>query len=108
MFDELITASPSVGSWRHDPMTTSEIDAHPDADRIWATIKVMQDEIDDARQQGFEEGSGEVDEAVKEEQTRCVEMLDDWCETLLDRPDLITADDIRDHLIATNFTEVTT
>lgn len=35
---DLLTASPSVGSICLDPMSTAEIDAHPDCDRIWATI----------------------------------------------------------------------
>lgn len=30
--------TPTPGAWRACPMTAVEIDAHPDADRIWATI----------------------------------------------------------------------
>jgi len=43
MTHDLMTASPSVAAWRCDPMTVSEIDAHPDAGRIWATIVAMRD-----------------------------------------------------------------
>ena len=53
---DLFSASPSVGSWRCDPMTIAEIDAHPDADRIWATIRAMIDATD-----------AKIDEAVAEE-----------------------------------------
>lgn len=34
----LIDASPSAGSYRAIAFTTGDIDAHPDCDRIWATI----------------------------------------------------------------------
>ena len=29
---------PPVGAHRAEPLTLAEIDAHPDGDRIWATI----------------------------------------------------------------------
>lgn len=38
---EMMQASRSVGSWRAKPMSCAEIDAHPDCDRIWATLAVF-------------------------------------------------------------------
>lgn len=37
----LAEAAPTVGSWKQEPMTPDEIDAHPDADRIWATVMML-------------------------------------------------------------------
>ena len=39
----MLDASPSVGSSKFEPMTTAEVDAHPDADLIWATIVSLRD-----------------------------------------------------------------
>lgn len=39
MFDH----SPTVGSYKAEPYTVNELDAHPDADRIWATIEAMKE-----------------------------------------------------------------
>jgi hypothetical protein len=33
-----LTASPTPGAYSADPYTAADIDAHPDADRIWATV----------------------------------------------------------------------
>lgn len=35
------TVQPPVSAYRAQPMTANEIDAHPDGDRIWATIMEM-------------------------------------------------------------------
>ena len=41
----LIDASPSAGSITLDPMQAHEIDAHPDGDRIWATIVALREAL---------------------------------------------------------------
>jgi len=60
---DILTASPPVSAWRHHPMTIADLDAHPDAGRIWATIKAMQDYANAAHEEGysmgFEEGECE-------------------------------------------------
>ena len=40
---------PTVGGHLARPMAPEEIDQHPDADRIWATIKQVADLSDDER-----------------------------------------------------------
>jgi hypothetical protein len=52
---DILTASPSVGAWKHQPMTVAEVDAHPDADRIWATIKAMQDGVKSLVEEGVDD-----------------------------------------------------
>ena len=42
---DCLTASPCVEAYRAEPMTTSEIDAHPDRARIWATIHAVRGEM---------------------------------------------------------------
>ena len=44
--EELMTASPSVGAIKALPMEIAEIDAHPDRDRIWATIAAVRKEAE--------------------------------------------------------------
>ena len=69
MFD-LTHPSPSPGAFKAQPFSASEIDTHPDCDRIWKTIEEMREgarlEIDaaeDAAEQsfglGFVSGSGD-------------------------------------------------
>lgn len=41
---DVSSLSPSVGSIHAQPMTAAEIDAHPDGDRIWATITALRSE----------------------------------------------------------------
>lgn len=43
----LLSASPSPGSLRAAPLTADEIDRHPDADRIWATVSAAREEMED-------------------------------------------------------------
>lgn len=35
---------PTPGAFKSAPLTADEIDAHPDADRIWATIMQMRED----------------------------------------------------------------
>jgi hypothetical protein len=76
---DILDASPSPGAWRHSPMTVAEIDAHPDRDRIWATVNAIRDKIgaivdegvadalendSDAFERGENVGAGRVRAAV--------------------------------------------
>lgn len=40
---------PPIGSYGKPPMTVEEIDAHPDADRIWATLAAIAEYIGEER-----------------------------------------------------------
>ena len=44
---DIMTLSPPVGALRQQPMAVAEIDAHPDRDRIWATIMAVRADADD-------------------------------------------------------------
>lgn len=78
-------ASPSVGSLRAEPLSVGEIDAHPDSNRIWATIRAMQiyaaQEISDA----------EVDRDDIEDNAAAAQEYDDrvavrkWSESTIDQ-----------------------
>lgn len=83
---DVLTASPSVGAWRCDPFSIAEIDAHPDRDRIWATIAAaaaaageladrandgLDVAIEEAREDAIEEAASDVGRAV----TRLVNTL---------------------------------
>ncbi len=39
--EQLMTAAPPVSAYSAEPFTIAEMDAHPDAARIWATIEAM-------------------------------------------------------------------
>lgn len=39
-----VIPAPTVGASSADPLTVDEIDAHPDCDRIWATIVLLRSE----------------------------------------------------------------
>ncbi|MDD9726115.1 hypothetical protein PVV74_11670 [Roseovarius sp. SK2] len=103
---DIIGCSPSVGSLRHDPMTVSEIDAHPDRDRIWATISAMSGWASNERDEGYEEGAAEVDDAISEEFDRCEEELDRWIEKLTDDAEVMTKEWLVDQLIAASAKEI--
>jgi len=79
---ELLTASPSVGSWRHSPMTIAEIDAHPDADRIWATIAALQKHVESE----IERREDDIEFDAKEEKLMdCRSSLSDAITMLLEQ-----------------------
>ncbi|KRS17514.1 hypothetical protein [Roseovarius indicus] len=103
---DIIERSPSVGSLRCDPMTTDEIDAHPDRDRIWATISAMSGHIESERHEGYEEGAAEVKDAVEEETDRCEEELDRWIEKLADDAEGMTKEWLVDQLITASAKEI--
>lgn len=43
----LTDAQPPVSAIHDDPFSAGEIDAHPDRDRIWATIQAVKAEMAD-------------------------------------------------------------
>jgi len=51
---------PPPGAYRADPLTIDEIDAHPDRERLWATILDMREAhetaCDQARERALKEG----------------------------------------------------
>lgn len=84
-------ASVSVGAYRAQPMTTDQIDAHPDKDRIWATIAQVRDDLSEAaehdiaeiKDEAFQDGKDSVNEVDS----------DTVCSRLEDAISLIDADD---------------
>lgn len=92
---DCLTASRSAESWRCDPMTTDQIDAHPDSARIWATIAALRDAAErhietetrrieeDATQADFEDANDEIErrnkslrEAMEDNGFACPEWLE--------------------------------
>lgn len=47
--------TPPPSAYTAHPLSVSEIDAHPDADRIWATILAMREEYDESPVERFEQ-----------------------------------------------------
>lgn len=52
----LLGHEPSVGAYRAAPYTIAEIDAHPDADRIWSTILALRDEAEERANDAYWHG----------------------------------------------------
>lgn len=52
----LLDHEPSVGAYRAAPYTIAEIDAHPDADRIWSTILSLRAEMEDRETDAYWKG----------------------------------------------------
>ena len=96
---DILTAIPSVGSYRYEPMTAAEIDAHPDCDRIWATVAalnaVRDDDVQDMfdRQNAYEYDDEDLGNAVAEalngarhevldimDRLKPKEAVREWCE----------------------------
>lgn len=84
---DFLTASPSVGAWRHSPMTTAEIDVHPDADRIWATIAAVQGAVEKAQSEGFDAGEmaaeTDAEDARRDERGECLREIERAVEHIL-------------------------
>ena len=73
MYDKaLLTALAPVGAFKCEPMTVNEIDAHPDADRIWATVAALRSCVDAAEDE-MRERAEEAEEQAK------------WCEAGRDK-----------------------
>lgn len=81
---DALHASPSVGAYRAEPYDTNEIDAHPDRDRIWATIMRAKISTDKEISEMEEDYAGELDEAAdaatKDEAQRCFEAVECWAD----------------------------
>lgn len=60
---QLMTATPPVSAYRAEPFTIAELDSHPDAGRIWATIQAMKDRVDVMAEETDREVDDEIDEA---------------------------------------------
>ena len=90
---DVMTLSPTVGSLRAAPLSVAEIDAHPDADRIWATISAMRAEFEGDKSESYDAGredaKADEDGAFNEGRSRCADDLDDC---LRKRRDDIPAD----------------
>lgn len=52
--------SPPASAYGAEPFTVAELDAHPDRDRIWATLRALRAEheaaVEDVYDAGFEDG----------------------------------------------------
>lgn len=48
--------TPPATAYGAKPLTVEEIDAHPDRDRIWATIMALREEADMEVQRSYDEG----------------------------------------------------
>lgn len=60
MTKELYEAHIPVGALKHEAYTIAEIDDHPNADRIWASIKlVREDAFEEGRKDGYTSGYSE-------------------------------------------------
>lgn len=78
---ELLECSPPVSAINAQAYTVSEIDAHPDRDRIWATIRLLRRDISElrnevdrmieaARSEGYDEGLKDGEEEGHDEAMR--------------------------------------
>lgn len=56
----VVFSSPAVEAYRVEPMSVSEVDAHPDAARIWATIMEVRASYDGASAEEVEALEKEV------------------------------------------------
>lgn len=52
--------SPPASAYGAEPFTVAELDAHPERDRIWATLRALRAEheaaVEDVYDAGFEDG----------------------------------------------------
>lgn len=81
---EALRRIPSVGSYTVEPLSVDEIDAHPDADRIWATITAAANGTKVAIAEYEEDTDKAVEDAVEDENERCEGLLLRWSEKILD------------------------
>lgn len=85
---DVITSSPTVGAYRCLPFSTDEIDAHPDADRIWATIVAIRASMEADAEEAYESGASDAKaregEAYDEGREQCAEDLRDALDNLAD------------------------
>jgi hypothetical protein len=53
---KLLEMNPTPGAYTAEPLSASEIDAHPDADRIWATLMAVRGACEQSYEEGYVEG----------------------------------------------------
>lgn len=89
---DLLTASRSVGSWKCEPMTVDQIDAHSDRDRIWATIATIQsatDAVGDRMREEMEDhGSERYEDGQRGAREDCRDELADAIESLIENEEI--------------------
>lgn len=51
--------SPPASAYGAKPLSPEEIDAHPDRDRLWATIMGLRDDQENREQAAYQEGLSE-------------------------------------------------
>ena len=54
-----VANSPPASAYGAEPLAVAEIDAHPDRDRIWATVMAMRGDADRIYSEGFDDGAME-------------------------------------------------
>lgn len=80
---DLFGASITPGAYRVAPLSIGEIDAHPDADRIWATVAQIRADaeaeierrIDDATEEHADELEDAETQAWQECRTECQDIV---------------------------------
>lgn len=86
---DITTAGPSAGSYGCDALSVAEIDAHEDCDRIWATVRALNDSADatiSAARLEVDSGSARENDEAWEEHASAValyEELEDEIESIL-------------------------
>lgn len=59
--------SPPAAAYGAEPFTVAELDAHPDRDRIWATLRALRAEHEAAVEQAGEDGYRQGVEAYRDD-----------------------------------------
>ena len=54
-----VANSPPASAYGAEPLAVAEIDAHPDRDRIWATVMAMRGDADRIYSKGFDDGAAQ-------------------------------------------------
>jgi hypothetical protein len=54
---KLLDMNPTPGAYAAEPLSASEIDAHPDADRIWATLMAVREVCEQSYDEGYDDGA---------------------------------------------------
>jgi len=75
----ILNASPSVGAYASQPFTVDQIDAHPDCDRIWATMRqahgIIESAVSEAEydaSEAYDSGREDGEREAQEENEKAV------------------------------------
>lgn len=79
---DTLHASPSAGSYCQEPMSASEIDAHADCDRIWATIAAMREEAEKDLEEERERSNAKEKAARSEQRQEDIAAMEVWGERM--------------------------